>query len=168
MSCFILQDRTFLPWRLLAFGKTYQLRSHGITELTLRCYSLNKHNPNLHFEGWVTFLHRPFQLQAISFQSHMVTSRPRGWKMKAESSKALLRWAPQALECQRQAESKGAFPAHPWHQGAAPSGRDQTQSLIFWDTRANTSLLPERHEHLRQLHKWNQKRSLEIKQPKSF
>lgn len=107
MSCFIFPDRTFLPWRLLAFEKTYQLRNHRITELTFRCCSLNKHHPDLHFEGWLTFCTGPFK--TFIFKVTWWHQGPEAGKMKAESSKALLRWAPQALECQRQAENNGTF-----------------------------------------------------------
>lgn len=101
------------------------------------------------------FLHSPLQLQDIAFQSHMVTSRPRGWKNESRKEmKALLRWAPETGRKQWDIPS----PAHPWHQCAAPSVRDQRQSFIFWHTRIDTSLLPERHELSRQLNKWKQKR----------
>lgn len=85
MSCFIFPDRTFLPWRLLAFGKTYQLRSYGITELTFRCYSLNKHHPDLHFEGWVTFCTDPFIFKTFLFKARWWHQAPEAGKMKAES-----------------------------------------------------------------------------------
>lgn len=114
------------------------------------------------------FLHRP--LQDIYFQSHMVTSRPRGWKnesRKQQSSAEMSSTSTRVPETGREQRDIPS-PAHPWHQCALPSVRNQRQSLIFWDTRAGTSLLPEKNELLRQLDKWNWERSLEKNQPKSF
>lgn len=85
MSVFIFPDSRFLPWRLLAFWKTYQLRSHGITELTFRCYSLNKYYPDLCFEGCAPFAQAPSTSKHFFAKPHgdIKIQRLEKWKQKA-------------------------------------------------------------------------------------
>lgn len=85
MSCFIFPDRPFLPWRLPAFGKTYQLRSHGITDLAFRCYALEQMPawPVLWTIG--SFSRSPLHLRDTSFSQPRGDGgerelRPKGWK----------------------------------------------------------------------------------------
>lgn len=131
MSVFIFPDSRFLPWRLLAFWKTYQLRSHGITELTFRCYSLNKYYPDLCFEGCAPFAQAPFNLKTLLCKATWWHQDPEAGKMKAESSKALLRQAQQALECQRHAESNGTFSLLLTHGTSV--------QLLLWGTKDKAS-----------------------------
>jgi len=90
MSCFIFPDRLFLPGRLLAFGEMYQLRSHGITGFSFRCYSLQQIPPWPRFWTTDSFSHRLLQPQDICFsQPHnnrekkMKAQRLEKWKQKA-------------------------------------------------------------------------------------
>lgn len=95
-----------------------------------------------------------FNLKTFLFKATWWHRGPEAGTMKA----AKLCWDDTRVPKTGREQQDIPSPAHLW----------QRQSLIFWDTRADTSLLPRRHELSRQLNKWNQKRSLEKKRPKSF